>query len=178
MFIIYLQISTIGISSTKINSLISINNFTYSELDQVLRIFLELCNISNKNKKNSLKFCSIDFLPCSNSHFPPFIFFHYRIELIRRNERPMNGSLITKACQMQGTKRRPTPRNVASLHGFNFSMYYITLISLRASRMHPVSNTLIIRYDRAVSVNSCYLYVTTSICGARAFIRVYRTKHP
>lgn len=51
MFIIYLQISTIGISSTKINSLISINNFTYSELDQVLRIFLELCNISNKKTK-------------------------------------------------------------------------------------------------------------------------------
>lgn len=37
--------------STKINSLISINNFTYSELDQVLRIFLELCNISNKKTK-------------------------------------------------------------------------------------------------------------------------------
>lgn len=36
---------------TKINSLISINNFTYSELDQVLRIFLELCNISNKKTK-------------------------------------------------------------------------------------------------------------------------------
>lgn len=37
--------------STKINSLISINNFTYSELDQVLRIFLEPCNISNKKTK-------------------------------------------------------------------------------------------------------------------------------
>lgn len=37
--------------STKINSLISINNFTYSELDQVLRIFLELCNIIKKQKE-------------------------------------------------------------------------------------------------------------------------------
>lgn len=40
--------------STKINSLISINNFTYSELDQVLRIFLEPCNISNKKTKRIL----------------------------------------------------------------------------------------------------------------------------
>lgn len=134
-----------------------------------------------KNKKNSLKFCSIDFPHCANSRFPPFIFFRYRIELVRRNECPMNGSVVTKAyprvrCdERRGGLLRET---LPPLHGFNFSMYYITLISLRGLRMHPVSNTLIIRYERAVSVNSCYLYVTTSICGARAFIRVYRTKHP
>lgn len=96
--------------STKINSLISTNNFIYSEfhyseLDQVLRIFHELYNISDKRQKEFPQILFHRFSPLFQFALPSF-FFHYRIELIRRNERLMNGSLVTKAYPHVGCNER------------------------------------------------------------------------
>lgn len=78
-FLLNIYIISTKYQSTKINSLISTNNFTYSEfhyseLDQVLRIFHELYNISDKRQKEFPQILFHRFSPLFQFALPSFHF--------------------------------------------------------------------------------------------------------